>query len=165
MKISLTPGQAVTVHGWWRARESLTWGDVLSNECLTFKKLLEYNIREQELFVLQPDIQSWIKAGKLSLDDFPRLKLWGGHPIRDYKADLADMARMQWPVDTLLRMGVAYQDLLDLGLIPETMALFNYTLAMWASLGFRRAHAENTPNHILFKLFNMSKQDVLASLK
>jgi len=165
MKITLTPGQAVTVHGWWRARESLTWGDVLSNEYLTFKKLLEFNIKEQELFVLQPDLHSWIKSGKIMLDDFPRLRLWSGHPIRDFKADLADMARMQWSVDTLLRMDVGYQDLLDLGLIPETMVLFNYTLAMWASLGFRRVHAENTPNHILFKLFNMSKLDVLASLK
>jgi len=165
MKITLTPGQAVSVHGWWRARESLTWGDVLSNEQLSFKKLLDYNLREQDLFLLQPDIQSWIKAGKITLDDFPRLKLWGGNPIRDFKADLADMARMQWSVDTLLRMDVGYQDLVDLGLIPETMVLFNYTLAMWASLGFRRVHAENTANHILFKLFTMTKQDVMAALK
>jgi hypothetical protein len=72
---------------------------------------------------------------------------------------------MRWPHDTLTRMGVAYDELLELGLTPETMNLFGYTLMMWASMGFRRLHCDPIPANTLFRLFSMAKQDVLASLR
>ena len=165
MKITLTPGQAVTIHGWLRARQSLIWGDVLANEGLTFNKLLSYNITEQDLFVLQPDLQAWVRANKAVLADCPRMKAWDAHPIRDFKADLADLVSMHWTHDTLSRLGVGYSDLQDLGLTPETMNLFNFTLMMWTSVGFRRAHAEMIPHNTLYRLFGMAKQEVLACLR
>ena len=165
MKIILTPGQAVTIHGWLRARETLTWGDVLNKEGLTFSRLLAYNLKEQDLFVLQPDLQAWIRSSKAALADCPRMKAWDAHPIRDFKADLADIVGMHWPQEALARMGVDYEELLGLGLTPETMNLFGYTLMMWASVGLRRAHAEAIPANTLFRLFGMAKQDVLASLR
>ena len=70
-----------------------------------------------------------------------------------------------WPHDALIRMGVTYDDLLGLGLTPETMNLFGYTLMMWASTGFRRSHAEGIPHNTLFRMFGMPKPDVLASLR
>jgi hypothetical protein len=165
MKITLTPGQAVTIHGWWRARQSLTWGDVLNQEGVTFDKLLSYNLAEHDLFVLQPDLQAWIRANKAVLADCPKMKAWDAHPIRDFKADLADLVSMHWTHDTLARLGVAYSDLQDLGLTPETMNLFNFTLMMWSSVGFRRAHAELIPHNTLYRLFGMAKQEVLACLR
>jgi hypothetical protein len=45
------------------------------------------------------------------------------------------------------------------------MNLFGYTLTMWASAGFRRSHAEVVPPNTLFRMFGMTKQDVLASLR
>jgi hypothetical protein len=72
---------------------------------------------------------------------------------------------MHWPQEALARMGVDYEELLGLGLTPETMNLFGYTLMMWASVGLRRAHAEAIPANTLFRLFGMAKQDVLASLR
>jgi hypothetical protein len=62
-------------------------------------------------------------------------------------------------------MGVVYEELLELGLTPETMNLFNYTLMMWFSVGFKRHHAEVVPPNTLFRLFGMSKMDVLACLR
>jgi len=165
MRIKLTAGQAVCVHGWWQARESLTWPDVLAKEALTLAYLLSLNVREQDLHMLQPDLQAWIKAERVGLADCPRMRLWDAHPIRDFKADLADLISMGWPPDVLSRMGVTYADLQALGVTAETMGLFNYTLLMWAMLGFQRAHAEHIPANTLFRLFKMSKQDVLASLR
>jgi len=165
MKIALTPGQAVTVHGWWRARQSLCWSDVLSNPALTFDALLSYNITEQDLYVLQPDLRAWIQTGRAYLQDCPRMRMWDAHPIKDFKADLADIVAAHWPVDVLSRMGVTYQDLVELGLTPETMNLFNFTLMMWSTLGFRRQHAEAIAPSTLFRLFSMSKQDILPGLK
>jgi len=165
MKILLTPGQAVCLHGWWRARPSLTWPDVLADEALTFGRLFDVNLREQDLFLLQPDLQAWIKLSRVSLADCPRMRPWDAHPVRDFRADLADLIAMRWSADTLARMGVSYTDLQSLGVTADTMALFNFTLMMWSSLGFQRAHAVEVPHNTLYRLFNMSKQDVLACLK
>jgi hypothetical protein len=165
MRITLSPGQAVTIHGWLRARQTLTWGDVLANQELEFSKLLSFNLGEQELYVLQPDLQAWVRSAKATLADCPKMRAWDAHPIRDFKADLADIVGAHWPHETLSRMGVTYDDLLGLGLTPETMNLFGYTLTMWASAGFRRSHAEVVPPNTLFRMFGMTKQDVLASLR
>lgn len=165
MRILISPGQAVTIHGWLRARQGLTWGDVLLVKSLTYETLLSYNIPEQDLYILQPDLQAWIRAGRASLADCPKMRAWDAHPIRDFKADLADLVTMRWSHDLLARMGVDYDELLGLGLTPETMNLFGYTLMMWSSLGFRRAHAEGMPANTLLRLFGMAKQDVLISLR
>lgn len=165
MRITLTAGQAVSIHGWMRARYSLTWGDVLINEGLGFSSLLAFNLREQDLYVLQPDLQAWVRAGKAQLADCPRMRPWDAHPVRDFRADLADIVGMHWPADVMGKMGVTYDDLLQLGLTADTMTLFNYTLLMWASMGFRRQHAETVPPNTLYRLFGMTKQDVLASLR
>lgn len=165
MKIALTPGQAVTIHGWIRARQWLNWGDVLANGSFAFADLLNCNLQEQDLYVLQPDLQAWIRGGKATLQDCPRMRAWDAHPIRDFKADLADMIGMHWPPETLTRMGVTYDELLELGLTPETMNLFNYTLMMWFSVGFKRHHCEAIPPNTLFRLFGMSKIDVLGCLR
>jgi hypothetical protein len=137
----------------------------LASETLVFPKLLSFNITEQELYVLQPDLQAWMRNGKATLADCPKMKSWDAHPIKDFKADLADLVGMHWPHDCLTRMGVTYEELLGLGLTPETMNLFGYTLMMWASVGFRRQHADSIPANTLFRLFSMAKQDVLASLR
>jgi hypothetical protein len=165
MRITITPGQAVTIHGWLRARQSLTWGDVLMNQELSFSRLLAFNLQEQDLYMLQPDLHAWIRAGRATVHDCPRMRMWDAHPIRDFKKDLADIIALRWPTDVMSRVGVTYQDLAELGLTPDTMSLFNYTLMMWSTLGFRRQHAEPVPPNTLFRLFGMSKQDVLASLK
>ncbi len=165
MRIPLTPGQAVTIHGWWRARQGLTWGDVLSNEQLSFVSLLGHRLTEQDLYILQPDLHAWIRAGKAVLRDCPRMRPWDAHPIKDFKADLSDIIRTEWSAETMARMGITYDELLALGVTPEAMPLFKFTLMMWTHIGFKRHHAEKIPANQLFSLFGLSKQEILACLR
>lgn len=164
MRIELTDGQAVTIHGWLKARKSLVWSDVLGNPKVDFSTLLSYGLSEQTLYQLQPDLHAWINNRKAELKDCPRMRLWEAHPVRDFKADLADIIRSVWAPEVMARMGVFYEDLLRLGLTPETMLLFNYTLVNWATVGFSRAHAQRIPARILFRLFDMTQSEVLGSL-
>ncbi len=166
MKIPLTPGQAVTAHGWIRARRCLTWGDVLSNDALTFKFLLAtVRLPEHTLFALQPDLEAWVRAERATLEDAPHMLAWGAHPIRDFRADLADLIRMGWSPDAFKRLGVTMDDLTAVGLTPDNMRIFGFTLHGWATLGMTRAYAERIPMHTLYQLFRVPRPDVLASLR
>jgi hypothetical protein len=167
MKIPLTPGQAVTVHGWLHPRVWLTWAEVLADPKLTFGYLHgTCKLAEHSLHLLQPDIAAWVKAGRVELADCPRLGPWDAHPVRDLRADLADLLRTGWGADTLGKAGVTYDDLVGVGLVAENMVLFSgITLAGWASLGFRREHAERVPAAALTRLFGIGRNEVLACLK
>jgi hypothetical protein len=166
MRISLTAAQAVMAHGWIRAREYLTWGDVLANDKLTFQYMLqEMELSEYTLHSLQPDLHAWIRNNKVTLEFCPHLSLWDAHPIHDFKADLADLIRMRWQVEFYKKMGVLFTDLVQLGLTPETMMLFGFTLLNWIQLGLTRKFCENVHEMLLYKLFGMSKMQVLSCLK
>lgn len=165
MKITLTPGQAVTIHGWMRARQTLCWGDVLCTDGVDFAKLHgACKIPEASLHALQPDLHAWIKNDRAVLRDCPTMRSWAAHPTKDFKADLSEMISMNWDVATLQKMAVTYEDFLEIGLTPENMQLFNLTLVGWSALGFKRKHAETVNPAILYRLFGMPRQDVLASL-
>jgi len=166
MRIPLTAGQAVMAHGWIKAREYLTWGDVINNDKLTFEYLLrDMRLSEYTLHSLQPDLQAWIRNSKVTLEHCPFLGQWGAHPIEDFKADLADLIRMRWQVDTYKKLGISFQDLVGLGLTPETMMLFGFTLMNWIQLGLTRQYCEGVHEMVLYKLFGMSKIQVLACLR
>ena len=165
-KIPLTPGQAVTAHGWIRARTCLSWGDVLADDRMTFRFLhATCRLSEQALFTLQPDLQAWIKAGRASAEDCPAMAMWAAHPIKDFESDLADLIRLGWPPETFRKAGVTFNDLVEAGLTPDTMMLFGFTLNGWATLGLPRSYAEMVPVHTLYRLFRMQRADVLSSLR
>lgn len=166
MKIPLTPGQAVTVHGWLRPKETLSWTDVLANPALTMGYLHKSaNIPHELLHKMQPDITAWLKAGRVSVEEAPSfISVWAAHPIRDLKADLADVAAFNWSAKTMKSSGVTYGDLREAGMTHETMGLFRYTLYDWSTLGFSRTDAEAVPAPVLGRLFRMAKVDVLRCL-
>ena len=166
MKIPLTAGQAVTIHGWLRPKETLSWTDVLANGALTMEFLHKTtNIPKELLHRMQPDISAWLKAGRVTLEEAPSfLSVWAAHPIRDLKADLADVAAFGWNAKTMRTSGVTYCDLKDAGMTYETMALFGYTLYEWSTLGFSKTDAEGVPALALARLFGMTKPDVLRCL-
>ena len=167
MRIPLTPGQAVTVHGWLRPKDTLSWTDVLANPQLTMSYLhSSVNIPKELLHRMQPDIMAWVRAGRVSVEDGPSfLSIWAAHPIRDLKADLADIAAFKWSAKTMRAAGVSYSDLRDAGMTHETMAVFQYTLYEWSTLGFTKADAEALPAHALCSLFCLTKPDVLRCLQ
>ena len=113
---------------------------------------------------MQPDLRKWIEAKRVTLDDCPSLRQWGAHPIHDFKADLADLILRRWSYDTLSDMGVTYGDLKGVGLTPETMTLFGYTLVGWHKVGMTRVDAEWIPAPMHLALFQMQKQAVLSAL-
>lgn len=166
MKITLTAGQGVLAHGWWRARTTLTWGDILASPTLTFSYLLDkVELTEYALHSLQPDLQAWIKNKRAFFYDCPRMSMWDVHPIRDFQCDLGDLIHAHWEAHQYKRMGITFDDLLEMGLTPETMMLFGFTLNNWIHIGFTRSHCERIPEPIACKLFGGSKMQILPFLK
>jgi hypothetical protein len=162
--LKLTPGQAVTVHGWWEARLTLTWNDIRLNDSYTLDHLLAANISLLQLYALQPDVKAWIRAGKFSKTDFMRVyKIWNAQLIEDFGADLSDVIHLQYTVDELLEVGITYNVLLRLGLTPEIMQLFGITLLSWIRLGFAREHAHGMDDATTQRVFGMLRDDVLRS--
>lgn len=166
MKIPLTAGQAVTIHGWLNPKEILSWTDVIGDSKLSFSFLcFQIRISKELLYRLQPDITAWVKSGKITLYDTPHLNLWGAHPIRDLKADLGDIVNLRWTAEVMSKAGVTYSDLLEAGMTSESMGLFNYTLYDWSTLEFTKAEAEKITETSLIRLFGMRKEDVKRCLK
>jgi hypothetical protein len=146
---------------------TLSWQDVVSNSSLTFSKLLSAKLSPGALHQLQPDATAWFSAGRVTMAECPLMAdQWGAHPVRDFGADLGDIAGQNWPADLLQRMGVTYQDLVGVGLTPASMALFSsITLLGWAQLGLTRAEVAGIPEPMLVRLFRMTKADVMRSVK
>ncbi len=161
MKIPLTPGQMVTIHGWMTPKETLSWTDVLYNERLTFSFLhCHACISKEHLHRLQPDITAWVSAKRVELQDAPMLTLWGAHPIRDLKADLGDLINLGWKAAAMQKAGVTYTDLLEAGMTPASMILFGYTLYDWSTLGFTEPDASGLTAPELGRLFGLTRADV-----
>jgi hypothetical protein len=166
MRLRLTAGQAVFLHGFMSPKRTLSWDDVLCNDALTMRRLLDANLSFASLHQLQPDQAAWIRAKRVALLDCPLMSAWGAHPTRDFGAEIGDIADAKWPVDTMLAMGLTYADLEDAGLCFSNMRLFNHVrLLGWAQLGLSRAHVSDVPEAVLIKLFGLSKFDVIRSLK
>ena len=166
MRITLTPGQAVYIHGWLNPRTTLSWADVLAKDTLTLRFLAGANVTLERLHHLQPDGPAWVQAQRAGLDDCPAMReQWRLHPLRDFGADLGDLINARWPPELMASMGLTYSDFLHAGLTPATMALCTHvTLAGWVRLGFKKEHAAAMHEASLVRLFGMTKQDILRGL-
>ena len=166
MRIPLTAGQAVTIHGWLNPKEWLTWADVAGNEKLTLVFLPKHARRPKELLHrLQPDVTAWRALGKVGVEDLALLSPWGVHPIRDLKANLGDLIHMRWSAQALAKTGMTYADLVEAGMTPLNMGMFGYTLYDWGQLGMTHEDADKIPAHELGRLFNLTRADVAKCLK
>ena len=167
-KIPLTPGQSVSIHGWFNPRTvhmTLSWTDVLPREDLTLQTLhRQYRITLELLHRLQSDLSQWVRSGRVKLEDCPILTMWKAHPIHDFKADLGDLLGTGWKAEQYKQMGVTYSDLVEVGMTADTMALFRFTLYEWSQLGFLKAHAAQMMPHALANQFGMTKDNVLRCL-
>ena len=166
MRLRLTAGQAVFVHGWLAPKRTLSWADVQASPGMTLDFLLDARLPVAALHQLQPDPAAWIRLGRATLPDCPSMGAWGAHPVRDFGAELADLVELRWPVDVMLAVGLTYQDLVGIGLSFSNMRLFSWIrLLGWAQLGLRREHVRDVPEPVLVRLFGLTKMDVLRSLK
>ena len=167
MRLKLTPGQSCYLHGWLNPKQTLCWADIRKNQALSLQNLLSTGLDLDDLHKLQPDVSEWVKAGRVTIADCPLMAdLWGAHPVRHFNADLGDVAGFRWSAETMLRAGLTYAELVDLGLTPQSMVVFTHiTLCGWAQLGMTRADAAKIPEATLVSLFGLAKQEVLRSLK
>ena len=166
MRLRLTAGQGVYLHGIMAPKRSLSWHDVLANDTLTLSRLIAANLPLASLHQLQPDTAAWIRARRVTLADCPRMAPWAAHPTRDFGADLGEIADIKWSVDTMVAMGLTYTDLQEVGLCVSNMPLFSHVrLLGWAQLGLCRSHVADVPEPALVRLFGLSKHDVMRSLK
>ena len=161
MRIPLTAGQSVTIHGWVTPKSTLTWSDVLGDERLTFVFLHNYtHISKEFLHRLQPDIGAWVAAKRVEWSDAPILTNWGAHPIRDLKADLGDLVSTSWGASLMHKVGVTYADLVEAGMTPDSMVLFGYSLNDWITLNFTESDAAGFSAPALGRLFGLTRTGV-----
>ena len=164
--IPLTPGQSVTIHGWMRPKDTLAWTDVLANGRLSMEFLhAKTNIPRELLHRMQPDIKAWLQAGRVNVEESPSfMHVWAAHPTKDLGVQLEDLINFKWNAKTMRGAGVTYADLCETGMTHETMAIFEYTLYEWSTLGFCKADAEAINAANTWRLFKMQKHDVLKCL-
>jgi hypothetical protein len=150
-----------------RPKNTLSWMDVLSNEKLSMEYLHTHTkIPKELLHRMQPNIKAWVQANRAHLSDIPSfIHVWAAHPIKDLKADLGDIMGFNWNAKTMRQVGVCYEDLKEIGMTHEAMAMFGYTLYEWSTLGFTRADADAIDAPTLTRLFRMTKFDVLRCLQ
>jgi len=167
MRLKLTPGQSCYLHGWMNPKPTLCWADIKANPTLTLQNLLSAGLDLDDLHHVQPEVSEWVAAGRVTIADCPLMAdLWGAHPVRDFKADLGDIAGFKWAPDVMLRTGLSYAELVELGLTPQSMVVFTHvTLHGWSQLGMTRTDAAKISEQCLVGLFGLSKQEVLRSLK
>ena len=168
MGVELTPGQAVTAHGWWHPKLQLTWPDIVLADKLTFPFLLNtLNLSAKQIHHMQPEGTMWVASQKATLSDCPTMfPMWKLHHIHDFKADLGDIIAMGWKTDIMMQIGINYETLVQIGLTVDTMIFFKHiTLAGWSALGLQKAHVAKMNTETLGRTFNMSKTDIMRALK
>lgn len=156
--VDLSPLQAVNIFGWLRPRRVLRWTDVVDSESITFSSLREVGLSNKQLFSLQPDVAEWVKHGGVVLQDAVVMKEWNVHPIRDMKADLGDLMALHWSAASLRSMNVSYSDLVSLGLGPDNMHMFGYTLLGWHSLGLTYQDVKKMTDAQIARVFCTTRQ-------
>lgn len=163
----ITPGQACFLYGWWKAKKTLLWEDVIQNPDIDAAKILQANLTWDHMYKLQPDIRQWIRYKKVSKSDiFNIATRWECDIVKDFNLDIGDLTDPRFTVEMLLKMGIDYHYLCEMGLTGENMRLFTHiTLIGWSQLGFTRKDAEKIAESHLYYCFGMRKTDVIASLK
>lgn len=159
MHIKLTAGQSVFLHGWLHPKPSLRWEDVTEKQSITFARCKDAGLSLKQLFQLQPNITEWVRFGAVRLSDTAEMwDLWQFHPFRDLRADLADILSLRWSCELLRKMGVSYNELVEQGMVPETMRMFSFTLLGWINIGFRAEHLKAFSDPQIVAVFGMTRQ-------
>jgi hypothetical protein len=161
--IELTPPQIVALFGWFNLKPYLRWDDIEKCDTMTFRSLIDAGLTPTQLHLIQPDIQSWKQHASITLDDCIDMIQWPAHPIHVMKADLADIISMRWTPNQMACLGINVDGLILLGMIPDLMSLFVFTLSAWVTIGLTQKHVENMTDAEIIRVFRMSRMQVLCS--
>lgn len=163
--IKVTALQSVRLFGWIdQPRDIVMWED-LEHRKISWRRLRhEYGFTPLQLKEIQPDKNLWIDRGGVSHEDAPDMSVFPVNPITDLAMDLGELWRQKWPVDTLLKMNITFDQLRDCGLTFNIMPFFDLSLNSWCKLGFAHKHAVDLNPGLSFKLFGMPHKELLQIL-
>ena len=169
--ISLTPSQAVAVHGWRAPLRSMNWRHVLDHDELDFRALRDLGLSVETLFQLQPDKTKWLATldsnhPKLGAQDLPEMGgVWRIHPIRDLGVSLPQLAMLGLTSTQMKRCGVTFHDLRDHGLTHSILPVFQYSLIEWIDLGITRSFLRELSDIESNEMFQMPLAVVLQNIR
>ena len=139
--MQLTARQATLLHGWIRARQYLTWDDVLQKR-LTLDSLISAGCRARDVVTMQPNARLWaVHAGASITHARYMMQAWPAHPLRDLGADLGDVLAQKFTAAELVQMGVTHGDLVRAGMTARFEGMFKFAEWEWETLGKRCAKA------------------------
>jgi hypothetical protein len=162
--VELTPPQIVTFFGWWNLKPFLSWEDIPKNPSITFHALRTAGLTPTQLHTIQPNIEEWKKHASITLQDCVDMTEWPAHPIQVMKADLADIISMRWSPEQMVSLGIDVDQLIEIGMIPDLMTMFVFSLASWVTIGLARKHVEKMSDIEILRVFRMSRMQVLCSV-
>lgn len=163
--VQLSKPQMVLIFGWMNFKEYLTWDDVIADERITFDYLVKMcGLSTTQLHTLQGDALEWVRHGRVKCTDAPRMTQWPLHPVKHCAMDLADLLQQRWSADEMLRVGVDFPLLIELGITPAIMKTFGFSLLTWQKLGMRYDDVQKWTDGELHKVFHVGRNELAGML-
>lgn len=180
--ISLTSGQAVTIHGWMAPCRRLDWNaHVVPRTDLNFFGLftalsrgvtdpLSYEGQKtlDQLHKLQPDFKEWLLNKKVALVDCEAMHhRWNIDIVNDFgpgRVMVGEILQANLSARAIHGCGLNVDSLIKLGMTPDIMRLFHFNLQEWIKLGLRREHIELMTHAQVDSVFSVTKMVLEASL-
>jgi len=159
--VHLSAPQIVSLFGWnFRIKPFLSWEDVQNTPGMTFRSLRRLGLSPIQLHTLQPDAAAWRQHGTLTLHDCTDMTLWPVHPIRNLRADLADIISMHWTPEQMKQLGVTVDDLMHVGMTADIMCMISYPLSAWLRLGLTKLHVDTLTENEIQRVFHLSHEQL-----
>ena len=151
------------------SKKTLTWKDIALEKKITFRKCVEQKIDIEKLHRMQPDIEEWIRHGKVELKDCKDLEMWNPNPFHHFKCCIGDLVihRETLTARVLINGGVKFNILWErYGLTPDIMKLIKYRAEDWIHIGLTEDYLPQFNDMQWAGVFqNLKREDVAAGIR
>lgn len=162
--ILLNPLQSIKIHGWWNPKRTLSWDDIVSDDSLDVVRLVE-EVGEDSLKVIQPDIYEWINKKYVSYEEVPYMTCFPLDPIVHLNGDISTLVTYKYRPEVLGAIGMTYTLMKDsYHLNPKWMAMLDFTLSEWLSLGMSLNDVERMSEKDSMEVFGTCLSGVKLSI-
>lgn len=181
LSVPLSSSHAIKIHGWLSPSRRLAWHTVKSRTDLSFCTLYSIlscgkttgvttdNVRALDtLYTLQPNIMEWINAKKVALVDYEVMhRRWVINPLTDFggRVRIGEILQAGFSHSAVHGCHMSVDALFSVGMTPDTMSLFHFSLDGWLRLGLRREHIDGMTAAQVENVFGLTKQVLEASLR
>jgi hypothetical protein len=163
-RVVLTNSQKVAIYGWLQFRDSLEWDHVSSESHLTFEFLRQCGLTNAQLYSLQPNVEEWVRFGKVDKRCCLDMTAWPLHPVQHLNMDLADLLEQRWSPEEMLRVGVDVQTMFDIGMTADVMKTFGYSVLAWQKLGLRYSDVQKWQDVDIHRVFHVNRSTIASML-